>query len=260
MCGIYGLIDTGNILTASQRYEVMSILADDNMLRGIDSTGLACIQDGTFPAIYKRPLSAWEFYDQKKSIIPAQHLSRPVLIGHNRMATHGKVNTLNAHPFQCGHVVGTHNGILHGYEHWYDVIGVKARTQCDSEIIFWMANHAKKDKDKALLLSELSGSLTTAFVDSRNQGILYFTVRDNPLYFMLSRGVFLYSSITDSFKACSYILPVEKVNKLRNSLLIPYDYRHGVFLPFFSILERYTGYDSLFHGFGSYDRKDFYRG
>src|SRR3546814_3133548 len=33
-------------------------------------------------------------------------------VGHNRFATKGKVNDLNAHPFHYGNIVGAHNGTL----------------------------------------------------------------------------------------------------------------------------------------------------
>ena len=81
-------------------------------LRGRHSTGLATVDSRGEILINKKALEAVDFLT-----LPAvnkqidDHLNR-VFIGHNRHATRGAINNVNAHPFQHGKITMVHNGSL----------------------------------------------------------------------------------------------------------------------------------------------------
>ena len=245
MCGIYGIIDYGKALSLQDRYSAMSTLAYDNMLRGTDSTGLACLSEGMLPAIYKRPIPASRFYDVKRDIIRREHLARPMLLGHNRFATTGKVNYLNSHPFTCGNVTGVHNGVIHNHKRLFKMIRRKAKTQCDSEIVFALMDYANDGASQLLLLGEIMGSNTSAFYDRRYPDTVFFPVQDNPLYIAQVKKTLIFSSQAESIYMLCGITPFKSVSALPNGYLYAYNVKSGIMkhsalLPALDLFTRYV--------------------
>src|SRR3546814_15519590 len=77
---------------------------------GPDSTGFAALRkDGThrLAKIASNPLN---LFDMKRFSEANNGYQSLAFVGHNRFATKGKVNDLNAHPFHYGNIVGAHNG------------------------------------------------------------------------------------------------------------------------------------------------------
>jgi len=233
MCGIYGMIDAKKIIKDSVRYDIMTTLAWDNLTRGTDSTGLACIS-AKKQTIYKKPWDAGKFYDRKARVISSNDIMSPVLLGHNRFATHGKVNKLNSHPFKCDNVIGIHNGVLYDYEKLYSLVGRKPKTQCDSEIIFWLMNHAKNNVSRCFLLEELDGSATCAFWDRRMPKHVYFSVIGNPLFTAIDakKGILIFSSIETGLKDLKHRLKRHRINLVirprQDYTLYDYDMKKGI--------------------------------
>lgn len=107
MCGIVGA--AGN-LTVSHEKAIKELLIVDS-LRGAHSVGLAGVNRQAEVSVVKRACLPHEFLDLKQvgTLFAQQNVC---LIGHNRYATQGKINNVNAHPFEFDSVVGVHNGSL----------------------------------------------------------------------------------------------------------------------------------------------------
>lgn len=82
-------------------------------VRGPHSTGvmfLPCYEKNEHEVL-KKLGTPWEMfqYNQWKPLFNA---ANNILMGHNRWATTGAINSINAHPFEVGNLVGAHNGTL----------------------------------------------------------------------------------------------------------------------------------------------------
>ena len=84
-----------------------------DFFRGPDSTGFAAVRhvnkEVKIAKIASHPL---DLFDSKKFIEALKFYDSSVFMGHNRAATKGAVNTVNAHPYEYDHIVGCHNGTL----------------------------------------------------------------------------------------------------------------------------------------------------
>lgn len=107
MCGLVGV--AGNI-TAKHEKAFKDLLVVD-ALRGPHSTGVAQVNTRGGTEIVKHAMLPQDFFlwQPFKDIMLQQN---NVLIGHNRWATQGAVNKVNAHPFELGDIIGVHNGTL----------------------------------------------------------------------------------------------------------------------------------------------------
>lgn len=108
MCGNVGI--AGKLVYQDEFTMKRMLLAD--FFRGEHSTGMAAIRangDAIIAKINSNPIDLFGLSQFKMAL--NGNTSR-VFLGHNRHATRGAINTVNAHPFQFGHIVGAHNGTL----------------------------------------------------------------------------------------------------------------------------------------------------
>jgi predicted glutamine amidotransferase len=108
MCGLVGV--AGNLEFKDESLFKRLLIFD--YFRGTDSTGAAWLKKNGDISIVKLPSHPIDLFNMKQfdsGINGAQSL---VFLGHNRAATMGKVNGVNAHPFKFGSIVGAHNGTL----------------------------------------------------------------------------------------------------------------------------------------------------
>ena len=84
-----------------------------DFFRGPDSTGFAAVshvnKEVKIAKIASHPL---DLFDSKKFIEALKFYDSSVFMGHNRAATKGVINAVNAHPYEYDHIVGCHNGTL----------------------------------------------------------------------------------------------------------------------------------------------------
>jgi hypothetical protein len=109
MCGIVGIV--GDLEYKDEATMKRLLLLD--WFRGTDSTGFSSVQryTGDFRTA-KLPGHPLDLFDMGRFKSALSGSSSKVFLGHNRAATRGVVNTMNAHPFECGHILGAHNGTL----------------------------------------------------------------------------------------------------------------------------------------------------
>ena len=126
MCGIVGAVSKKNIVhvlvEGLRRLEY----------RGYDSCGFALIADGQLVRARTTARVA-DLGDQ------AQTMSGTIGIAHTRWATHGKPDTVNAHPHFSNDLIGlVHNGIIENYEVLRQELtqaGYEFVSQTDTEVI-----------------------------------------------------------------------------------------------------------------------------
>lgn len=106
MCGIVGVI--GAITGTEER--IFKQLLEVDSLRGRHSTGVIRVTSNGVVSTQKKAVDGMDFVKLYDKFI-TEGLNR-ALIGHNRFATRGAINDVNAHPFSHGHIHGVHNGTL----------------------------------------------------------------------------------------------------------------------------------------------------
>ena len=136
MCGIIGILGTGNVATrlldGLKRLEY----------RGYDSAGIATCHDGM---IDRRRAAG------KLANLAARLADDPLPghtgIAHTRWATHGGPTEDNAHPHIVGDVSVVHNGIIENFKPLRDELIAEGRTflsQTDTEVVAHLIDRALK--------------------------------------------------------------------------------------------------------------------
>jgi len=109
MCGHVGVAGK---LEHKDEATVKRLLLFD-YFRGPDSTGLAAVSgDAKTAKVVKMASHPIDLFDSKKFVDALSGWNSSVFLGHNRLATKGVVNGINAHPYHYGDIIGAHNGTL----------------------------------------------------------------------------------------------------------------------------------------------------
>lgn len=112
--------------------------------------------------------------------------SSHTFIGHNRSATKGKVNGLNAHPFHYGDIVGAHNGTLDNASWRRLDAAIGFETDVDSQAIF-AAIDKIGIKDTIKLLEEgrtyLDGAWALTWYDLKEDALFMIRNKWRPLWY-----------------------------------------------------------------------------
>jgi glutamine---fructose-6-phosphate transaminase (isomerizing) len=179
MCGVTGYL--GGRAAAPVLLDGLARLE----YRGYDSCGLAVADGGRITL--RRSI---EPLKQFRAQILAENWPGTIGIAHTRWATHGKVDTLNAHPHcSCdGTIVSVHNGVLENAVQLRDRLtsqGHRITSDTDSETIPHLVEQSllegqSLDAAFALLAGQLVGSYAVLMVRAGTDGI-YAIRRDSPL-------------------------------------------------------------------------------
>ena len=135
MCGIVGAVSHRNIVPVLveglRRLEY----------RGYDSCGVAVVRDAILERA--RTVSRVAELDAQTQ---SSGLGGQLGIAHTRWATHGKPDTVNAHPhFSDETIALVHNGIIENYEPLRDelrAVGYGFESQTDTEVVAHLIHQA----------------------------------------------------------------------------------------------------------------------
>src|SRR5689334_13072375 len=189
MCGIAGYSLSGS--SSVERTLAAQALLAGIAERGADAVGYAHRCPGGPVEIHKQRSGASALLEQV--VLPAG--AAEVLV-HVRDYTKGHPRIeANNHPIRHGAVVGVHNGIIfnddelmeqHGFER------AEPDMTVDSEAIFALAEASKGD---AKAFEQLNGSMATAWLDERRDGVLFLARGvGRPLWVGTSRDELLFAS------------------------------------------------------------------
>lgn len=166
ICGLVGI--AGKLELKDEKAMKRLLLID--YLRGPDSTGMAVRNKNTGDvSVLKMASHPFDFFESKKFTTMLSAYASDVFLGHNRLATKGKVNGLNAHPFECGHIIGAHNGTLETGS-WKELNElIEEDTEVDSKAIFLAIEKFGIEKT----MEHMYGAWALVWIDT-NEGTLNF--------------------------------------------------------------------------------------
>ena len=169
MCGIVGVVGKINKVQETTFKEMLFI----DTLRGSHSTGIISVNT-LDTAWIKKAVAAPDFLEMKKVNSLIDNRVSKCLVGHNRAATKGKVNTANAHPFDFGDIVGVHNGTLRN-EKDLDYLN----TDVDSERLFHhLSKHGIRDT-----VDNMEGAYALAWVNVKEGTLNLLRNSERPLHY-----------------------------------------------------------------------------
>ena len=146
MCGIIGILSNSNINIFE--FLMMSLLQLQN--RGYDSSGICMFDNNEY--IFHKYASTKEIDSvEKLKSMDFSNKNVNLGIGHNRWATHGPKNDINAHPHVSnnGKIIIVHNGIIENFSNLKNFLineGFKFYSGTDTEIIANLIEYYTKMK------------------------------------------------------------------------------------------------------------------
>ncbi len=151
-----------------------------NAVRGPHSTGVAGVKyDGSVDTVKKTVLPHELFgYKPFDSLVCDYNRVNNVLIGHNRYATKGAVNNINAHPFTIEGITGAHNGTLRDQS----LLPDSKKFDVDSENIIHSIDHQGIEETMA----KINGSMALSYWDDSDGSLNLIRNAERPLCYTLS--------------------------------------------------------------------------
>ena len=177
MCGIFGITSnkevTTRIINSLKKLEY----------RGYDSAGIATLKDG-----FINEVKCEGRVEALEKNISNTNLQGEIGIGHVRWATHGRPNTINAHPHSSETVSVVHNGIIENSTILKKVLekkGYKFKSQTDTEVIAHLVtDYLKKNNLKNAIikvLKKLHGSFALGIIFKDYPDLIVGARRGSPL-------------------------------------------------------------------------------
>lgn len=186
MCGLVGIVGSIN---ATENKVFRDLLRLD-VIRGPHSTGIAAQKRYNHEtAIVKKAMLPDELFDLKAtSKVFNDYGTTRILLGHNRWATQGAINHVNAHPFEMDTIIGAHNGTLRNQtllpdHHDFDV---------DSENIF----HSFEKIGVRDTVKKLHGAYALTWFEKDDDRMNFLRNEERTLYYCFkdNNKTFFYAS------------------------------------------------------------------
>lgn len=187
MCGHVGI--AGKLAYKDEK--TMKRLLIFDLLRGPDSTGMAAIRsfndDVKIAKIASNPINLFDTQRYKEASNGAQS---HVFLGHNRAATKGAVNDINAHPFHHGNIVGAHNGTLtnRNFKELTELCGEVYGT--DSETLFAVMGSIGVEETIPLLekgRDKSDGAWSLVFYDTDKKTLNFIRNEWRPMWYAFNK-------------------------------------------------------------------------
>lgn len=175
MCGLVGI--AGN-LESKDELTMKKLLVLD-YFRGVDSTGFAAVRDTKEIKLAKAAVNPLDLFDMGRFKDALSGYNSRVFLGHNRAATKGSINNVNAHPFQFGSIVGAHNGTLDvaGHNALESILG--EHDALDSRLLI-KAISVIGVKDT---IEEISGAWSLVWYDKDDDTINFLRNKERPMWY-----------------------------------------------------------------------------
>lgn len=175
MCGHVGI--AGALETKDENTLKRLLMFD--YFRGPDSTGVAVFQKDGTGAVAKIASNPVNLFDSTRFKILLNGFKSKAFIGHNRAATKGAVNDFNAHPYECGHILGAHNGTLSvkSWDKLQELIGEKTGT--DSHAIFLCIEKFGIEET----VKHLQGAWALVWIDTKENTLNFLRNKERPFWY-----------------------------------------------------------------------------
>lgn len=188
MCGLVGI--AGDLEYKDEAFFKRLLVFD--FFRGTDSTGAAWLTDKGEADLVKLASHPVDLFGMKKFDSGINGHKSCVFLGHNRAATMGKVNGLNAHPFQFGDIVGAHNGTL--IKDDWDALDKETgtTTDVDSAAIYNAINEiGVKDTIEMIHEGNTSqrGAWALTWFDSHEKKMYFLKNKHRPLWYAYNKDL-----------------------------------------------------------------------
>ena len=200
MCGIVGWITSERKLHESDRSKFLRQGLIIDTLRGDDSTGAFAVgHEPLFEggeAYWAKQVGAGHAFTESTNYWESLYDTQDyrAMVGHNRAATMGKVNTSGAHPFSVGPITLVHNGTLRSTHvlptpmHQCMVPtgdeGKERKIEVDSHAIAYnLAHH-----DVADVIGKLRGAFALVWHDARDDSVNIIRNDERPLHMAMSKN------------------------------------------------------------------------
>lgn len=186
MCGIVGMISK---TTSGFSYSDLDMFQDMmvcDSVRGDDSTGVFGVYRNKQARTVKVAAEPHLLFrcEEWKDFRTKAINSMTMLVGHNRSATRGAVNSDNAHPFAEGKIVLVHNGTLHNHKDFNKEVEV------DSHAIA----HALNEKPVEEVIKGVDGAFTFVWYDREKQKLFMIRNSERPLAYIDTGSQILFAS------------------------------------------------------------------
>ena len=183
MCGIVG--------TISKNRNVLPILITGlkNLeYRGYDSAGVAYLKNNKINIV--KTSGKIIKLESKLNKNDKSNMG----IAHTRWATHGKANSINAHPHNVKHVTIVHNGIIENYEEIKEMLekeNYSFKSSTDTEVACALLNYYYEkynDVDKTIkaFMEKVIGSYAILMIIDNDLDNLYVMKKESPLVIGIS--------------------------------------------------------------------------